>query len=207
LTHFNYLERDPRTRKYRLGMKLIEMGLSAMEEMSLPRVAQPIIDELSERVNESVNLAVRHESEVVYIGQSSTNRLVTFFTRLGQRAPLYCTGVGKAMMASMRATTVRNLVGDGEWTRFTPNSVGNWEELEKELAAIHQRGYAIDMEEREIGVACVAASILDASGVVLGALSISGPSGRILPKTESLALEVQNAAARISSRLGYTAIA
>jgi len=188
-------------------MKLVEMGLSAMEEMSLPRVAQPVIDELSERVNESVNLAVRHEAEVVYIGQSSTNRLVTFFTRLGQRAPLYCTGVGKAMMATMPVTTVRVLVGDGEWTRYTATSVGNWSELERQLEDIRHRGYAIDMEEREIGVACVAAAILDASGGVLGALSISGPSGRILPKTDVLALEVQKAAAQISARLGYTAIA
>jgi len=204
LAHYGYLERDPRTRKYRLGIKLVEIGLSAVDEMPLPRAAQPVMDDLSMRLNESVNLAILDGNEVVYVGQSSTNRLVTFFTRLGQRASVHCTGVGKAMLSAVPEEVARRLVESSGFRRYTARTITDWESYWKELLEIKRAGYAIDHEEREEGVGCVAVPVFDLSGNVAGAISVSGPSGRILPKVDIISTQVMDGASEISQRLGHT---
>ncbi|MEW6523866.1 MAG: IclR family transcriptional regulator [Bacillota bacterium] len=198
-----YLDQDPATRKYRLGLGALRLGLVAPDFFDLHSRAGPVLQELALEVNESANLAIFDHLEVVYIQQASSSRPSRMFTRLGARAPLYCTGVGKAFLASLSPAEARARFEASRPTRFTGSTVVDWPSLKAELEHIRQLGYALDREEREEGVACVAAQVRDASGKVCAAMSVSGPAGRILPRAAELAAGVMAAAGRLSSGLGY----
>lgn len=198
-----YLEQDPATRKYRLGLKALEAGLAAQESFALLERARPILRELAASTNENVNLGVLDRAEVVYIEQAASSRTIAMFTRLGARVPLYCTGVGKVYLSAMGLEEARAIAESQGWRRYTGNTLADWPSLERDLAATRKRGYAMDREEREEGVACVAAPVRDFTQQVCAAISVSGPAGRILPRAQDLAAATVAAAGDISVALGY----
>ncbi len=203
LCAMRYLEQDPASRKYRLGMKALELGLAAGESFTLLERARPVLSELALRVNETVNLAVRDGAHVVYMDQAASSRTISMFTMLGARAPLYCTGVGKVFLAGMDPADARALLEPGRTQQYTRNTITSWAGMEPELLQIRASGYSIDREEREEGVTCIAAPIRGHTGAILAAISISGPAGRIMPNAGDLAREVTRAASALSESLGY----
>lgn len=198
-----YLRQDKVARKYRLGPKAFQIGIAAQDTIDLVHISRPILRDLASRVNENVNLAVLDHSEIVYIAQASSMRMITMFTRLGARAPLHCTGVGKVLLAYMDMKDAKTLVDTAGYQSFTRNTITEWYILERELREIKLRGYAVDREEREEGVFCVAVPVMDFSGEVCAALSISGPVGRIAERVENLVDEASKAAKKLSIKLGF----
>ncbi|MDP2859153.1 MAG: IclR family transcriptional regulator [Bacillota bacterium] len=200
-----YLEQDPGSRKYRLGLKALELGLAAGESFTLLERARPVLGELAALVNETVNLVVRDGASVVYVDQAASSRTISMFTMLGARAPLYCTGVGKVFLAEMDAEEIKPLLEAGQAHQYTRNTLTSWDSMEPELRCIRADGYSVDREEREEGVACIAAPVRDHTGIVRAAISISGPAGRVMPKVSDLAREVRQAGSTLSESLGYRA--
>lgn len=193
--------------RYRVGLRAFEVGMGFLRSQRLPEVARPVMVSLVDRVRETANLAVRDGSEAVYVLQVESDRMLRLFAQPGARHPLYCTGVGKVLLAWEPEEVVRALLGPGPLPRFTPRTLTHPEDVVRHLRRVRARGYAVDREERESGVRCVAAPVRDASGRVVAALSVSAPASR-LPnrRIPQVAATVVAAAHRISRQLGVTAL-
>jgi IclR family acetate operon transcriptional repressor len=192
--------------RYRVGLRAFEVGVSFLRSQRLPEVARPVMVALVDRVRETANLAVRDGAEAVYVLQVESDRMLRLFAQPGARHPLYCTGVGKVLLAWEPEDLVRVLLGPGPLPRFTPRTLTHPDDVVRHLRLVRSRGYAVDREERETGVRCVAAPVRDASGRVVAALSVSAPASR-LPnhRIPRVAATVVSAAHRISRQLGFAA--
>ncbi len=200
-----YVRQDPATKKYLLGPQTLHLGQAGLAQFDLRNIAHPHLRKLAHEANELANLVLLSETHAVYMAQvQAGQRTVQMFTQLGARVPLHCTGVGKAILAFLPEDEVEHLLASENLKAYTPYTITNVFLLREELEKIRQHGYAVDNEEREIGVRCIAAPVFQARGRVLAAVSLSGPAGRINPdRDEELGQLVQHAAERISSELGY----
>lgn len=204
LENRGYLEQNPESGKYRLGLKLFELGNLVQAGMDLRETAAPIISRLVEEYGETVHLVICEKGEVVYIDKKeSDDSAFRILSYVGRRLPMYCTGVGKCLLAYLPEETV-NLVLEKELVPFTPNTITDPEKLRAELQEIKSKGYAFDFEEIEMGLRCVAAPIKNHKGEVIAAISLSGPSIRMDDKRmQELVVPVKESALEISRKLGY----
>ncbi len=173
------IERAPASR-YRLGLKLYDMGSRAVEQIDLRSRVHPHLRKLALRVGETVHLGVLHQTRVVYINKiEPINRRVCISSRTGTSNPVYSTSLGKAILAYMPAEDVAKTVSKIQFTSFTSKTLASPDELLEALDRVRRRGYAVDDEEMEIGTRCVGAPILDTSGHPIAAVSISGSATRL----------------------------
>lgn len=199
-----FVSQDEESRRYRLGIKAVEVGQAAMQQVDLVRVALPQMEELMASVQENVNLVVLDNDSVVYVAQVPCDRTVRMFTRIGERAPLHCTGVGKVLLAGLPKEERSNLIDRLELPRFTAATICDGDLLKQELEQVATRGYAMDREEREEDVTCIAAPLRDYSGEVVAGVSISAPSSRLdEAQQQELVPYLLAAADKISRELGY----
>lgn len=199
-----FVSQDEKTRRYRLGIKAVEIGQAAVQQVDLVRVALPHMKELMAAAEENINLVVLDNDSVVYVAQVPCDRTVRMFTRIGERAPLHCTGVGKVLLAGLPEAKKADLLNSIELPRFTAATICDRNLLRQELQKVSARGYAMDQEEREEDVTCIAAPLNDHNGEVVAALSISAPSSRLDKKRQHALLPLLMAAADgISRELGY----
>lgn len=201
-----YVEQDELAGRYRIGFRSLQLGSMYSASAALPQAAHPAMQELVRKINETVNLAILDGSDAVYVHQVEAEQSIRMFTRLGARAPLYCTGVGKVLLAWLPPDDTKRLLGNRPREAFTPTTRTALKEILADLAAVRRQSYAVDDEERERGIRCVTAPVRDAAGTVVAALSVSAPTTR-LPKRliPAWAREVLTAASQVSHRLGYHA--
>ena len=206
-THRGYVEQDPDDNKYRLGLKLLEIGNAVLYFADIRIVARPYLEELVDRCNETANLAILDDGEVVYIDQVESKNLVIvkMLAQAGNRGHIHCTASGKAMLAFLPEEKINEILAKIEMPKFTNETITDPEQLKKELARIYQDGYALDWGEREEHVRCVAAPIFNHEGKVIAGISVSGPSTRITTyymKNELVDI-VKEIAHKISHKMGY----
>ncbi len=166
--------------KYSLGMRFLAFGSMLKKGIKVRNVALPFLEKLHEEAGEPVNLALLDSDSAVYIehiDSTQTQTLLRTFTSEGNRVPLHCTGIGKVFLACMKDEEVRFLTRT--LPRYTDNTITTFGKLKKELLIVRREGVAVDDEEREIGVKCVASPIKDWNGHVVAAISVSGPSARL----------------------------
>ena len=197
-----YLLQEGETKKYRLSMKMLDVASTLRDEMDIVRAARPAMRELMETCGETVNLVIYDQEEAIYVDQVvNTGSMLRMFTRVGARAPLYCTGVGKAFLAQWRDAEVVEYFQEVEKASLTPRTILELPVLLEQLAQVRRRGYSVDDQEKETGVRCVAA-VITSDGSVRGGLSISGPSGRVgMEDTDRLGQLVKQATERIGTGL------
>ena len=197
-----YSKRDGR---YRIGLKAFEIGSSYVKSNSLQEIAAVRMKQLVQEVNETANLAVLDRSEAVYVFQVEGRRTIRMFTSIGARVPLYCSGVGKALLAWLPNEEVERILANVEFVRHTPATLTNMEVIQQEFAKIRKAGYAFDLEEYEANVRCVAAPVRDQHGTVIAAVSVSAPKQRftdeLLNKIAKRAVVTAN---DISRQLGWS---
>lgn len=199
-----YVEQDPRTRRYRLTLKLFELGSLCLARLELVTEARPIIEELAQASGEVVHLAVLDQGEVVYVDKVESEQTIRMYSRVGRRSPVHCTGVGKALLAFVDDATFQAIVAEKGLRRFTPRTITDADRLRDHLARVREVGVAFDDEEHEPGIRCVAAPVRDHRGVVIASISVAGPAVRMThERLRELAEPVRRAAAAISARLGY----
>ncbi|HAL62633.1 MAG TPA: IclR family transcriptional regulator [Chloroflexi bacterium] len=199
-----YVEQDQEARKYRLGVTCLELGSVFLNQSDIRKEALPILNGLRDDCKETVHLARLAGSEVVYLEKLEGLLPIGIMgSQVGRRAPAHCTGLGKAMLAYLPESEIRQLYGESGLRRFTPNTITDLTELRRELASIRERGFAIDNEEHEPEVKCVAVPIWNYRQKVVGAISVSGPAGRIdrAIAERGLVAKVKEAGQAISSRL------
>ncbi|GAB4429450.1 MAG: IclR family transcriptional regulator [Chloroflexi bacterium OHK40] len=201
-----YAVQNKATRHYGPGPRLLEVAARAAnnQRFDLRRIGREALRELTAATGETSNLLLRRGSAVVYVEQVVSQQTVRMFTEVGQHAPLYCTGGGKAILASLPAGQLEAYLAATRLEPHTTHTITTPEQLRRELEETRQRGFALDNEEHELGVRCVAAPIFDHSGACVAALSISGPATR-LSAERALAFGplVRQAAAICSAQLGY----
>ena len=195
---------DETSGAWHLGMKLFELGSLAIERLELEKHAHPILDRLDDVSGETAHLCVLDGADVVYIAKVECTRTLRIPSAVGQRNPAYCTGVGKAILAHLAPDQLAAYVAATTLRPFTRKTLCSAVELRTNLRQIVALGYAIDDQEREDGVRCVAAPVRDHSGRVIAAISIAGPTMRVTKeRVAELAAHVIRAANEISAKLGY----
>lgn len=178
LERTSMIERTPEGR-FRLGLKLYELGNRAVEQIDLRDRVQPYFRRLAMEVGETVHLSVLQRTKVVYLDKVEPNRRVCMTSKSGTSNPVYCTSMGKAMLAFLPDDLREDVISKITFTRFTPKTLCTREALIKSLERVKKRGFAIDDEEIEVGVRCVGAPIFDENRYPIAAVSVSGPASRI----------------------------
>ncbi len=199
-----FVKKDSKTDKYKLGIKFFELGSVVIQNMDLRRIAHTYIEKLSKEFNETVHLGVLDEGRVISIEREESNKGLCSRIEIGRRAPLYCTAVGKAIMAYLSENEINLIIKEKELEKYTENTITTKEGLENEFKKIRKQGYAVDNMEHEEGVRCVASSIRDYSGGVIASMSVSGPAFRINEDNMFvIAKKIKEYCDCISEEMGY----
>jgi IclR family transcriptional regulator, KDG regulon repressor len=190
--------------KYRLGLKLFELGSRAVAGLDLRERARTHLERLAFETNETVHLCVLDEGEVLYLDKVEPDRSVRLSSSIGHRNPAHCTAVGKAIMAFSPETEVDAIISRHGLRPSTRHTIITAAALKAELGEVRRLRYARDWEEHEEGVNCLAAPVRDFSGKVIAALSLSGPSFRVSEKSlNAFAAAVIATAEALSRDLGW----
>ncbi|MCP4403486.1 MAG: IclR family transcriptional regulator [bacterium] len=193
-----------RHHRYQLGLRLFELGSMAQAELEIRRVAAPFMKQLNVELGETVHLTVLEGNEVLYVDCLESSKRLRTYSVIGVRAPLYCTSVGKAILAFLDDEEIERILRITTFEKFTENTIIDKTFLKGELRTIAQRGYAVDNMEHEEGLRCIGAPIRNRMGSVFAAVSVSGPSQRItLGNVSEIGKVVMTQAEKISEQLGY----
>lgn len=204
LKHWGYVEQDPNTQKYQLGLKLLELGMAKLHQIDLVKEAHPFLKELVNKCNETVHLGVLEDGEVLYLAKEESSQTIRMCSYVGKRAPLHSTALGKVLLADLSEEERRKILEQKGLSRITEKTITDKEELEKELNRIKKQGFALDRGENEKDVYCIAAPIKNYQGEVIAAISISSPVYRIdINKQNHLKEALIEIIKKISKRLGY----
>jgi len=178
LKECNIIVQDKKTKKFKLGLKLWQIGILAYEQNHLSVILRPYLRKLKDITGETVNLTIMDNYQIVYIAQEESDKLVKMFTKTGATAPLHCTAAGKIFLAYKPEEVLNSIIDKIELTKYTDNTIVTKEELIKELQEIRRNGYGFDNEERELGVSCIGSPIFDLNNDVIACITISGPTAR-----------------------------
>jgi DNA-binding IclR family transcriptional regulator len=192
------------TRKYAPGAQLVALSCAVVARLDLAKAARPSMDELKRQTNETVNLGILADGQVLYVNILESERGLRMAAHIGARDALHSTALGKAILSALPAPEARQLLGAYRRQAATPFTIVGLDALMEELAATSRRGYSIDNEENEIGARCVGAPIRDLAGRAVGALSISGPATRIPDEVVvDIGTRLQEAAEEIEEQMGF----
>lgn len=192
--------------RYRLTLKLFEIGMSVVDKIDVVAEARPECEALSQEFDETVNMSVRSGTSAVYVIKIDSARSLRLISQLGVHVPLYCTAMGKVMLAYLEPGERSQLLDQIKLEPRARNTITDRAALDKELIAIARRGWSIDNEEFDYGLVCIGAPVFNRSGGAAGAISLTGPMIR-LPFTswDEIGRRVRSCADAISRRLGYSA--
>lgn len=173
----SYLTVDDK--EYAVAAAFLELGGYARSRMDIYQVGVPQVDKLADETGEHANLMIEEHGRGIFLYVSKGNDARDLDTFTGMRVDLHTTALGKAILAYSSEQRVEEILDQQELAGYTPRTISAREELYDELETVRQRGYAIDDEERLVGVCCAAVPIRHPDGSVLGAVSVSGPAGRM----------------------------
>jgi DNA-binding IclR family transcriptional regulator len=189
--------------KYRLGVGVLRLAGATTMRLDLVQSSREVTERLAESVGETVNLAVLSGDRALYVDQVLGSATLQLHNWVGQRIPLHATSNGKVLLANVSPARLEELTS-GELERFTDRTITEFDRLRADLDEVHARGYAVAVDELEIGLTAVAAPVHGADGAVVASLSASGPSFRIpADRITPLAERVADAAHQVSRRLGW----
>ena len=198
-----YVRFDSERGVWQIGVQAFIVGISFVRSREITAIARPVLYEMMEASGETANLAIADQGEIVYMAQVESREMMRALAKPGSRVGMYCSALGKALLAHMPGAEVRKLV---EWRglpRLTANTITSAERLFEELERIRAQGYAVDDEEHSIGLRCVAAAIFDEVGQPVAAVSLSAPKARVgNARMAALGAIVNGGAAAITSAFG-----
>lgn len=177
LEQHGYVIKDDGT--YRLGLKLLELGGYTRNQLTLHEIAEPEVKGIAEKTGERANLMTEEDGEGVYLYRSKGERAIDLDTYTGMRVPLHTTALGKAILAHTPRERVEGIIDQHGLSKPTENTVTDRNTLFDRLEQVRERGFALDDEERLVGLRCVAAPIVASDETVLGSISISAPTSRM----------------------------
>ena len=198
------LERDPTTGAYRLGLAIYELGNAVSMHTDLHEACTPVLDDLRNATRETVQVAVLDGREVVYVERRESPHTLRLFGRIGHRNAAHCTSTGKVLLAWLPAHALRELLEGWDLPAHTPYTITDRAALLSQLEDVRRRGWALQINETEMGAGAIAAPVRNGLGEVVAAVSVAGPIQRVqgdsLQRMAHLTVE---AAGTISRRLGF----
>lgn len=198
------LAQDPSTRKYRLGLRLVERASAMLDQVEVRRVALPFLRDLRNECDETVNLAILDGGEVVYIERLLGSRTLGMRSEVGRRAAAHSTALGKAILSGWPPDEIHAFLVNHPLRALTSRTITDPERFLREVEQTRLRGFALDDEENDIGGRCIAAPIRDFSEQPSAAVSVSAPTARLtVEQLIALSPRVCETAAKISQILGY----
>ena len=208
LHYCGFVRQDQKTRDYLLGFRLVELGNFLLSQLDLRKEAGIFLRDLAERTKETIHLVLLDQNEVVYIDKVESDQNpsgLRMASQIGLRNPAHSCAVGKVLLAHLPEEALDHFLQENALLKRTENTRSDPSSLKKHLKAVRTQGYAIDDEENEKGVRCVAAPIFNEMGKAVAAISLSGPAFRVTKKIiqETLKKEVVETALKISQRLGF----
>ena len=199
-----FADQDPYTGKYKLGIKTFKLSNTALYALDIRSMARPYLKDLVSACNETANMAVLDNGNVVYIDQVESGKTIKMLANLGSRVPPYCNAVGKALLAGLSELELERYLKVVKLEKYTDRTITAPNKLREELKQVKKNGYALDFEETEEGIRCVAAPVYNYKQNIIAAISISGPSTRVnVKKLEDFKERVKSAAMDLSIKIGY----
>lgn len=197
------IERNTRTGRYRLGLRIFELGGLVMHRMDLWDEALPFLEGLVRDTGETGHLAILDGGEAIYVERVEARRPLRVPSAVGRGYPAHATNLGKVLLAHLDPRDLQRVVSEHGLAGFTSNTITDADQLDAELTVIRERGYAVDNEEYDEGLRCIGAPVWDHTGRVIAAIGIGGPVTRVTPGRIAELADVVMAAARgLSRRLG-----
>lgn len=191
--------------RWAITLKLFNVGSRALDHLDLHSAARTVAEELSEELGETVHMGVLEGDSAVYVLKIESRYTIRMFSRVGRRTPLYCSSLGKVLLAFSREEEREAALKGVRLLAFTKKTLTTRAALDAELARIRQQGFALDDEEHEEGIHCIGAPVFDHSGSVVAAISVSWPGFRYKREEESAKIDkIKAAAASISAILGFS---
>ena len=205
LQNKGYVAQDEETGRYFMTYKICNIANNITARMGIRRICAPYLRSISHIFNESANLAIERDMQMVYIEVvNGPNQMLTTRQRIGNIAPMHCTGVGKLVLLDYTEQQLDQMIARRGLQKFTDNTLVTKEQLCRELEEIRRCGYAFDNEECEAGARCIAAPIRNYTGKTVAGISVSGPTTRMTDANIFGKLPyLLNVAQQISERLGY----
>lgn len=205
LIYMGYVTQEDETSKYKLSFKILEVAGRLLDKLDIVSIVHPYIMKLAEQCGETVHLVQRSGIDTVYIDKvESEANSIRMVSKIGTTIPMYCSAVGKSILATLPREEVENIWNSTSIYMRTPSTITNLNTLYETLDLVRTQGYALDNEENEEGVRCIAACILDNRGMAENAFSISAPVTRMTDERiavfSKFVLEMK---VRISKELGY----
>lgn len=197
-----YVIQNQQTTKYRLGIKLFELGCAVQSTKRLVETTKPYLKQLSQSTNETANLAILEGKEVIYLDTIESPEMLRTEIMAGTRTPAHCTALGKVLLASISDGEFESLYKrDEPLSSLTSKSISSLEELKKNLKKVKKQGYAVDREEYKIGINCIGVPIFGRNGAI-AAISITGPASRFtIDKMEKVKGKLMTISKEISNQL------
>lgn len=203
LEKHGYIEKEPDNGKYRLGMKLFERGNFVVYNLDIRSVAKKYLLDLSMKTGHTIHLVILEEKEGVYIDKVEGTSGNVQYSRIGRRAPIHSTGVGKILVAFKKEDEIANILDGYIFEKRTANTLTNQQDFLNELDKIRNQGYAIDHEENEPGICCIAFPIHNHTGEVIAAFSLSMPTPQLnTDQLNAMTPMMQDTAKQISRQMG-----
>ena len=183
LEQAGYIDQCAEDDQYRLGVRCLELGHSYAASRNLLRRARPVLESLSRELGETVHIAVERGFDVIHLDGEVPDQLVVTASRVGKRLPIHCTALGKVLLGCADETRWqtydREVASTGSLEERTRTTITDRDKLFEQLRAVKGQGWAVDVEECEAGLCCVAAPVLEGTGQVIAAISVSGPTARL----------------------------
>jgi len=203
LSERGWLDRDPGSRRLRLGLQTARLVPALLAGMRLPELARPHLLRLATEVHETANVAILQGPEIVYLLNETGSRLLSTRVSVGMRLPAHCTALGKCLLAQLPDDLARVTLGAEPYERLTERTLTTWSVLAADLAAIRERGYSISEEEYEIGLISIAVPVHWLDGPGSAAINVSLPMARAAPQLcERLTYRLLQAAQAIDREIG-----
>lgn len=178
LESLGVLRKDQHTERYRLGLKLFELGHRVPLQQALVSHSHPVLEAVAEEITETVHLGILRADQVFMIDKVESKNGLKLNSKIGTFSPLHCTGLGKVLLAYQVPTIQEKFFRQNELEAHTPNTINNRKLLRSALAVVRRQGFAIDREEKELGLICVAVPVFNSNGDLIAALSAAGPANR-----------------------------
>ncbi|MCL4783790.1 MAG: IclR family transcriptional regulator [Bryobacterales bacterium] len=205
LERLGYLQQMESTGRYVTGLNLVRIATAASHGITLRQKAGPVLCDLTQRTGLTAHMAILEHNEAILVAKVEPSGTIPVATWLGKRIDYHCTSMGKALIAWLAEDEVRQLVKERRMLRHNENTICTLERLKAELLRTRKVGYAVDDEEEEIGIRCVGVPVIDGSGEVAAAISVSGTVQQIRPEDmPRLGTLLQGAAHDMSQRLSAT---
>lgn len=206
LERFGYVEHNKYTGNFRLGVKTFQISQAYINKLNLIDISNQVLNNLKTTLNESTYIGVLRHGNVVYLNVLETDEPVRVMPRIGNVGPAYATAIGKAQLSVFEDKEIEALYENKAFRKLTNKTISSIEELLQDIEMVRKRGYALDLEEYEEDVHCVAVPVLDFMGKVIAGISVSGPKVRMsMERIETeIAPMLIKSAHILSSKFGYT---